>query len=194
MIVYKEELHTSIKLNTSYRVKYVLFYKYVDCKGRTFNKFCLFFISKKIRGPPFWFELAKKQIQIGGIKMKEDRKYYIKLDDKQLVEVTNDIYTVYYQMRRRERYNKLSHFLNLFLLNSVLFFSFDSKLYIYPLLPRPIVYHLILCNIFYLLSFWFLRFEFVFFKFKPKRRTSDFFRNKKRQNLLKVLPLQSTYS
>ena len=36
--------------------------------------------------------------------MKEDRKYYIKLDDKQLVEVTNDIYTVYYQMRRRERY------------------------------------------------------------------------------------------
>ena len=36
--------------------------------------------------------------------MKEDKKYYIKLDDKQLVEVTNDIYTVYYQMRRRERY------------------------------------------------------------------------------------------
>lgn len=36
--------------------------------------------------------------------MKEDRKYYIKLDDKQLVEVTKDIYTVYYQMRRRECY------------------------------------------------------------------------------------------
>ena len=36
--------------------------------------------------------------------MKEDKKYYIKLDNKQLVEVTNDIYTVYYQMRRRERY------------------------------------------------------------------------------------------
>ena len=60
MIVYKEELHTRIKPNTSYRVKYALFYEYVDCKGRTFNKFCLFFISKKIRGPPFWFELAKK--------------------------------------------------------------------------------------------------------------------------------------
>ena len=104
MIVYKEELHTRIKPNTSYRVKYVLFYEYVGCKGRTFNKFCLFFISKKIRGPPFWFELAKKQIQIGGIKMKEEREYYIKLDDKQLVEVTKDIYTVYYQMRRREHY------------------------------------------------------------------------------------------
>lgn len=36
--------------------------------------------------------------------MKEERKYYIKLDDKQLVEVTKDIYIVYYQMRRRERY------------------------------------------------------------------------------------------
>ena len=104
MIVYKEELHRSIKLNTSCRGKYALFNEYVDCKGRTFNKFCLFFISKKIRDPPFWFELAKKQIQIGGITMKEERKYYIKLDDKQLVEVTKDIYTVYYQMRRRERY------------------------------------------------------------------------------------------
>lgn len=104
MIVYKEELHTRIKPNTSFRVKYALFNEYVDFKGRTFNKFCLFFISKKIRGPPFWFELAKKQIKIGGITMKEERKYYIKLDDKQLVEVTKDIYTVYYQMRRRERY------------------------------------------------------------------------------------------
>ena len=60
MIVYKEELHTRIKLNTSYRVKYALFNEYVDCKGGTFNKFCLFFISKKIRGPPFWFEFANK--------------------------------------------------------------------------------------------------------------------------------------
>ena len=62
MIVHKEELHTSIKLNISFRVKYALFYEYVYCKGRTFNKFFLFFISEKIRGTPFWFELEKKQI------------------------------------------------------------------------------------------------------------------------------------
>ena len=104
MIVHIKELYVSIKPNISFRVKYALFYKYIEYKGRAFYKFYLFFISKRIRSPPFWFELAKKQIQIGGIKMKEDRKYYIKLDDKQLVEVTNDIYTVYYQMRRRERY------------------------------------------------------------------------------------------
>lgn len=36
--------------------------------------------------------------------MKEDRKYYIKLDGKQLVEVTKEVYTVYHQMERKERY------------------------------------------------------------------------------------------
>ena len=38
--------------------------------------------------------------------MKEDRKYYIKLDDKQLVEVTKELYTVYRQMERKERYQE----------------------------------------------------------------------------------------
>ena len=38
--------------------------------------------------------------------MKEDRKYYIKLDDKQLVEVTKEVYTVYHQMERKERYQE----------------------------------------------------------------------------------------
>ena len=38
--------------------------------------------------------------------MKEDRKYYIKLDDKQLVEVTKEVYTVYRQMERKERYQE----------------------------------------------------------------------------------------
>ena len=38
--------------------------------------------------------------------MKEDRKYYIKLDGKQLVEVTKEVYTVYHQMERKERYQE----------------------------------------------------------------------------------------
>ena len=38
--------------------------------------------------------------------MKEDRKYYIKLDGKQLVEVTKEVYTVYRQMERKERYQE----------------------------------------------------------------------------------------
>ena len=38
--------------------------------------------------------------------MEEERKYYIKLDDKQLVEVTKEVYTVYYQMERKERYQE----------------------------------------------------------------------------------------
>ena len=38
--------------------------------------------------------------------MKEERKYYIKLDDKQLVEVTKEVYTVYRQMERKERYQE----------------------------------------------------------------------------------------
>ncbi len=33
--------------------------------------------------------------------MKEDRKYYIKLDGKRLVEVTKEVYTVYRQMEKR---------------------------------------------------------------------------------------------
>ena len=59
MIVYKEELHTSIKPNISYRVKYALFYEYVDCKGRTFNKFCLFLFLKKSEVLRFGLNLKK---------------------------------------------------------------------------------------------------------------------------------------
>ena len=33
--------------------------------------------------------------------MEEERKYYIKLDDKQLVEVTKEVYTVYIKWKEK---------------------------------------------------------------------------------------------